>query len=269
MNSGKYVLGMVGLGVMGRNLVLNMSDHGYSIAGYDMDKEKTAKLNEQGQDKQVHGFDNVKDFINSLEKPKIVMMLVPAGKPVDSVIHDVLPFMSENDIIIDSGNSYYEDTDTRAKMLEEKNIFYLGVGVSGGEHGARYGPSIMPGGPQHAYEQVRDIFEAVLRHVDDEPCVTWLGPGSAGHYVKMVHNGIEYALMQLISETYDIMSQVLGFSYDQLSQTYDKWNQGNINSFLTEITSDIFKKIDEKTHKHLVEVILDEAHQKGTGTWFF
>ena len=267
MAAEKYILGMVGLGVMGRNLVLNMTDHGFAVAGYDKDKEKVKALNEQSESKLVQAFDNVESFINSLEKPKTVMMLVPAGKPVDSVIRDVLPYLSKNDMIIDAGNSYYKDTDTRADKLAKKNIFYLGVGVSGGEHGARYGPSIMPGGPQDAYERVHDIFEAISAHVDDEPCVTWLGPGSAGHYVKMVHNGIEYGLMQLISETYDIMSQMLELSYDQLSQTYKTWNEGPLNSFLIEITSDIFKKIDEKTHKHLVEVILDEAHQKGTGTW--
>ena len=267
MNDEKYKLGMVGLGVMGRNLVLNMADHGFAIAGYDMDKGKAAQLNEQGKGKKVRGFDNVEDFVDSLAKPKIVMMLVPAGKPVDNVIHNVLPFLSDNDIIIDAGNSYYKDTDTRAEMLAKKNIFYLGVGVSGGEHGARYGPSMMPGGPQEAYEQVRDIFEVISAHVDNEPCVTWLGHGSAGHFVKMVHNGIEYALMQLISETYDIMSQVLGFSDEKLSRIYNTWNDGALNSFLIEITSDIFKKIDDRTHKYLVEVILDEAHQKGTGTW--
>jgi 6-phosphogluconate dehydrogenase len=263
----KYIVGMVGLGVMGRNLVLNMADHQYAVAGYDKDKDKTDKLNEQGKNKQIHGFEKVEDFVESLAVPKTVMMLVPAGKPVDSVIRDVLPFLSENDIIIDAGNSYYKDTDTRAKMLAKKKIFYLGVGVSGGEHGARYGPSIMPGGPKQAYEHVREILEAISAHVDGQPCVTWLGSGSAGHYVKMVHNGIEYGLMQLISETYDIMSQVLEFSYEQLSQIYNKWNKSMLNSFLVEITSDIFKKIDEKTHKHLVEVILDEAQQKGTGTW--
>ena len=164
----KYILGMVGLGVMGRNLVLNMA-------------EKVKALNEQGKNEFVQAFDNVEDFIDSLEKPKTVMMLVPAGKPVDSVIRDVLPYLSKDDIIIDAGNSYYKDTDTRADMLAKKNIFYLGVGVSGGEHGARYGPSIMPGGPQDAYERVRDIFNAISAHVDEEPCVTWLGPGSAGN----------------------------------------------------------------------------------------
>ena len=267
MDKEQYVLGMVGLGVMGRNLVLNMADHGFAVAGYDKDPEKIHQLNEEGKDNTVHGFENIKEFINSLAKPKIVMMLVPAGKPVDSVIDDVLPFVSENDILIDAGNSFFKDTDKRAKKLAQEKIFYLGVGVSGGARGARFGPSIMPGGPREAYENVRDIFEAASARVNGAPCVTWLGPGSAGHYVKMVHNGIEYGLMQLIAESYDIMSQILKFSPDQLSQVYAKWNDGSLNSFLIEITSNIFKKIDEKTHKHLVEVILDEAHQKGTGAW--
>jgi 6-phosphogluconate dehydrogenase len=267
MDKEKYKLGMVGLGVMGRNLVLNMADHGFAVAGHDKDPEKTQKLNEESKNKPVRGFKKVEDFIESLDRPKTVMMLVPAGKPVDNVISDVLPFLSENDILIDAGNSHYRDTDTRAEKLAKKRISYLGVGVSGGAHGARFGPSIMPGGPKQAYEYVRDIFEAASAHVNNIPCVTWLGPGSAGHYVKMVHNGIEYGLMQLIAESYDIMSQALGFSCDQLSKIYEQWNEGPLNSFLIEITSNIFKKIDEKTHKHLVEVILDEAHQKGTGAW--
>ncbi|MEJ2704147.1 MAG: NADP-dependent phosphogluconate dehydrogenase [Sedimentisphaerales bacterium] len=267
MDKEKHELGMVGLGVMGRNLVLNMADHGFAVSGYDKDPEKVQKLNEESKNKQISGFAKVEEFIASLTKPKIVMMLVPAGRPVDSVIRDVLPLLSEHDILIDAGNSFFKDTDERAAKLSGRGISYLGVGVSGGEHGARFGPSIMPGGPKDAYEHVHEILEAVAARVDNSPCVTWLGPGSAGHYVKMVHNGIEYGLMQLISETYDIMSQVLEFSSDRLSQIYQQWNEGSLNSFLIEITSNIFKKIDEKTHKHLVEVILDEAHQKGTGAW--
>lgn len=261
------MLGMIGLGVMGRNLVLNMADRGFAVAGYDKDKDKVEQLSQEGRDKKVQGFNNVKDFIKSLDKPKTIMMLVPAGKPVDSVISDVLLFLSENDILIDAGNSHYKDTDRRAEKLSERKIHYLGVGVSGGEHGARYGPSIMPGGPKQAYEHVQDIFEAASAHVDDTPCVTWLGPGSAGHYVKMVHNGIEYGLMQLIAEVYDIMSQALGLTCEQLSRIYRQWNDGPLNSYLIEITSDIFQKIDKNTHKHLVDIILDEAHQKGTGAW--
>ncbi len=263
----KCVLGMVGLGVMGRNLVLNMADHGFAVAGYDKDPEKIKSLNEEGAGKTVQGFDNVGDFIESLDRPRTVMMLVPAGAPVDSVIADVLPLLMENDILIDAGNSFFKDTDRRAEKLSKNKIRYLGVGVSGGAHGARFGPSIMPGGPRDAYENVREIFEASAAHVDNTPCVTWMGPGSAGHYVKMVHNGIEYGLMELIAEIYDIMAQGLGFSCDRLSRVYEQWNEGTLNSYLVEITSNIFRKIDEKTHKHLVDVILDEAHQKGTGAW--
>jgi len=267
MDNQKYKLGMIGLGVMGRNLVLNMADHGFSVAGHDNDPKKVQMLNSEGKNHPIHAFESVKDFIDALDTPKTVIMLVPAGAPVDSVIGDITPLLAERDIIIDAGNSFFKDTDRRADMLSKKKISFLGVGVSGGAHGARFGPSIMPGGPQEAYKQVRDVFEAVAAHVDDTPCVTWLGPGSAGHYVKMVHNGIEYALMQLISETYDIADQVLGLSYDQLSHTFARWNEGPLNSFLVQITADIFKKIDDKTHKHLLDVILDEAHQKGTGAW--
>ena len=263
----QYILGMIGLGVMGRNLSLNMADRGFAVAGYDNDSDKIRALNDEASERDVYGFENINEFVESLEKPKILMMLVPAGDPVDIVINEVLPLLSENDILIDAGNSYYKDTDFRAEKLSKKNIFYLGVGISGGAHGARFGPSIMPGGPEEAYEHIRDIFEAASAHVDDTPCVTWLGPGSAGHYVKMVHNGIEYGLMQLIAEVYDIMLQALGFTCEQLSRIYRQWNDGPLNSYLIEITSDIFQKIDKKTHKHLVDIILDEAHQKGTGAW--
>ncbi len=267
MTKGEYNMGIVGLGVMGQNFALNIGDHGFGVAGFDKDTEKVNNLNEQADDKSVHGFADMKEFAASVGKPRIVVMLVPAGKPVDDVIADVLPHLSPNDILVDAGNSFFRDTDRRAKDLSKEKVLYLGVGISGGAHGARFGPSIMPGGPRQAYEHVSSIFEVASAHVDGSPCVAWLGPGSAGHYVKMVHNGIEYALMQLISETYDIMSQGLGLSCDRLAQIYGQWNEGPLNSYLIEITSDIFRKIDEKTHKHLVEVILDEAHQKGTGTW--
>ena len=267
MTEKKYKIGMVGLGVMGRNLVLNMADQGFAVAGYDKDFEKINELDKEASNKDVQSFDNPKDFITSLDKPKIIMMLVPAGEPVNSVINDITPLLSKNDILIDAGNSHYKDTNLRMEKLARKKINYLGVGISGGSHGARFGPSIMPGGSKEAYGHVRDIFEAASAHIDDEPCVTWLGPGSAGHYVKMVHNGIEYALMQLIAETYDIMQQTLGLSDSQLSMVYKQWNDGPLNSYLIEITSNIFRKIDEKSHKHLVDIILDEAHQKGTGTW--
>ena len=194
-------------------------------------------------------------------------MLVPAGPAVDSVIYDLLPYLEKGDLIIDAGNSHFSDTDLREKTLAEKDILYMGVGVSGGEEGARHGPSMMPGGPQEAYERVRSIFEAAAAHVAGDPCVAYLGPGSAGHYVKMVHNGIEYGLMELIAESYDLMKRGLGLSNDELSDVFAGWNKTELNGYLIEITSHIFRKIDERTGKRLVDLILDEAKQKGTGMW--
>jgi 6-phosphogluconate dehydrogenase len=187
--------------------------------------------------------------------------------PVDAVIRDLLPHLQPGDLIIDGGNSHFDDTDLRGKMLAEKGLHFLGVGISGGESGARHGPSIMPGGPREAYERVRPIFEAVAAKVNGEPCVTYLGPGSAGHYVKMVHNGIEYGLMQLIAESYDLMKRGLGLSDDELHDVYARWNETELNGFLIEITAQIFRQVDEKTGRRLVDVILDEARQKGTGKW--
>jgi 6-phosphogluconate dehydrogenase len=263
----QYEIGMVGLGVMGRNLVLNMADHGFSVAGYDKDPAKVESLRKESSEHAVQGATNMIDFIAMLQKPRAIMMLVPAGAPVDSAIKDLLPHLAKDDLIIDAGNSYFKDTDLRAGYLAEKGIHFLGVGVSGGEEGARHGPSIMPGGPKEAYERVRPIFEAIAAKVNGDPCVTWLGPGSAGHFVKMVHNGIEYAVMQLIAETYDLMKRGLGFNDDELHDIYCSWNNGELNGYLMEITSHIFSKADEKTGKRIVDEILDIAKQKGTGMW--
>ena len=260
-------IGMVGLGVMGRNLVLNMADHGYAVVGYDKDPSRAQALQKEGAGKTVRGAASPNEFVASLRAPRAVMMLVPAGKIVDNVIRDLLPLLERGDLIVDGGNSYFKDTDLRAQMLTEKGIQYLGVGISGGEAGARHGPSMMPGGPQDAYERVRAIFEAVAAHVNGDPCVTYLGPGSAGHYVKMVHNGIEYGLMRLIAETYDLMKRGMGLTDDELADGYDQWNRGDLNSYLVEITAHIFRQVDDKTGKRLVDVILDEAKQKGTGKW--
>ena len=198
---------MVGLGVMGRNLVLNMADHGGEVAGYDKDQNKVEALRKESAERNIRGAANILDFIALLRQPRAIMMLVPAGAPVDSVIKDLLPHLDKGDLIIDAGNSYFKDTDVRARNLTAKGIQFLGVGVSGGEEGARHGPSIMPGGPKEAYERVRPVFEAVAAKVNGDPCVTHLGPGSAGHFVKLVHNGIEYGIMQLIAETYDLMKR--------------------------------------------------------------
>ena len=203
----QYEIGMVGLGVMGRNFLLNMADHGRSVAGYDKDAAKVAALRQEAENRDIRGAADIKRFIALLRKPRAIMMLVPAGAPVDSVIKDLLPHLGKGDLIIDAGNSYFKDTDLRARNLAAKGIQFLGVGVSGGEEGARHGPSIMPGGPKEAYERVRPVFEAVAAKVNGDPCVTHLGPGSAGHFVKLVHNGIEYGIMQLIAETYDLMKR--------------------------------------------------------------
>jgi len=260
-------IGMVGLGVMGRNLVLNMADHGFSVAGYDKDPTQVEALRKESADRNICGTENMNKFIALLRPPRAVMMLVPAGAPVDSVIKDVLPHLDKGDLIIDAGNSYFKDTDERARNLMGSGIRFLGVGVSGGEAGARHGPSIMPGGPKEAYERVRPIFEAVAEKVNGDPCVTWLGPGSAGHFVKMVHNGIEYGVMQLIAETYDLMKRGLGLHDDEVRDKFSAWNQGELNGYLIEITSHIFSKQDEKTGRRLIDDILDVAKQKGTGMW--
>ena len=267
MDKKNYQIGMIGLGVMGRNLVLNMSDHGYSVAGYDKNSEMVQRLNEEAKKRPVEGFDDLGQFVKSLQKPRSVMILVPAGKPVDAVIKELLSELDKGDLIIDGGNSHFSDTNLRAKSLAEKGIHYLGVGISGGESGARHGPSMMPGGAEEAYERVRPIFEAAAAHVDGESCVTFLGPGSAGHYVKMVHNGIEYGIMQLISEIYDLMKRGLGMTDDEIHQVFVNWNKQELNSYLVEITGAIFNEIDEQIGRPLIDVILDEAKQKGTGMW--
>lgn len=260
-------IGMIGLGVMGRNLLLNMADHGFIVAGYDKDKEKVASLSKESQNRHIYSETSVEAFLKRLRKPRAIMLLVPAGRAVDSVINDLLPHLEPGDLIIDGGNSHFTDTNVRAEYLQKKNIQFLGVGISGGEEGARHGPSIMPGGPKEAYERVSFILKAVAASVNNDPCVTYLGNGSVGHFVKMVHNGIEYGMMQLIAETYDLMKRGLGLDNNQLSEIYDSWNNSELNSYLIEITSHIFKKKDEKTAKSLIDEILDVAKQNGTGMW--
>jgi 6-phosphogluconate dehydrogenase len=263
----KYEIGMVGLGVMGRNLVLNIADHGYSVCGYDKDLSKVQELQTEAGSRAINAAQSLEGFVSVLSTPRVIMMLVPAGQVVDNVIRELIPLLERGDLIIDAGNSHFKDTDLRAKSLAEKGTLYMGVGVSGGEEGARHGPSLMPGGPREAYERVRPIFEAVAAHVEGAPCVAYLGPDSAGHYVKMVHNGIEYGLMQLIAESYDLMKRGLGLSDDELSNVYADWNKAELNAYLIEITSHIFTQADERTGKRLIDVILDEAKQKGTGMW--
>src|SRR5215475_703593 len=268
MANNSFKFGMIGLGVMGRNLLLNMADHGFPVAGFDKDAQKTATLESSANPgTTVKGVNTLAEMVQLLEKPRRMMMLVPAGKPVDDVINDLLPLLDKGDIVIDGGNSHYIDTLRRVKFMEEKNIHFMGVGISGGESGARNGPSIMPGGDPVAYPHVKPILEAVSAKVNNSPCVAHLGKGAAGHYVKMVHNGIEYAIMQLISETYDLLHRGLGLDNDELHKIYKNWNEGELQSFLVEITRDIFLKKDDKTGNRLVDMILDKAGAKGTGKW--
>lgn len=268
MENQLFDFGMIGLGVMGRNLLLNMADHGFPVIGFDKDNQKSAALEAAATPgTTVKGVNTLAEMISQLKAPRKIMMLVPAGKPVDEVIAELLPLLSQGDIVIDGGNSHYTDTLRRVTYLKEKGLHFMGVGISGGEHGARTGPSIMPGGDPQAYPQVQPILEAVAAKVNGSSCVAHLGKGAAGHYVKMVHNGIEYAIMQLISESYDLMHRGLGLSNDELHKVYRNWNEGELQSFLIDITRDIFLQPDDKTPARLVDMILDKAGSKGTGKW--
>ncbi|WP_343486001.1 NADP-dependent phosphogluconate dehydrogenase [Allomuricauda sp. d1] len=268
MTDKKYDFGLVGLGVMGRNFILNVADNGFSAFGNDLDEEKVnALIDEGGDTRRVNADVDAAVFVEALSKPRKIMLLVPAGKIVDAVIEKLLPMLDKGDIIIDGGNSFYSDTDRREAYLKEKGVNFFGAGVSGGAKGARKGPSIMPGGNREAYQHVKPIFEAVAAKYEGEPCVAYLGPKSAGNYVKMVHNGIEYGLMQLTSEIYDLLKKAVGLSNEELHKIYSEWNNGRLQSFLVEITSEIFAQKDELTDGDLVDVILDKAKQKGTGKW--
>jgi 6-phosphogluconate dehydrogenase len=268
MANSLYDFGMIGLGVMGRNLLLNMADHGFSVIGFDKDAAKNSALESAATPgTTVKGVSELATMIQLLERPRKVMMLVPAGQPVDDVITSLLPLLEPGDVIIDGGNSHYTDTLRRVKQLREKNIHFMGIGVSGGEQGARTGPSIMPGGDQEAYAKVKPMLEAIAAKVKGVPCVAYLGKEGAGHYVKMVHNGIEYAIMQLISESYTLLKQGAGLNNDQLHEVFKNWNLGALQSFLVEITADIFLQNDDKTDKRLIDVISDKAGSKGTGKW--
>jgi 6-phosphogluconate dehydrogenase len=263
-----YNFGMIGLGVMGRNFLLNMADHGFKVIGFDKDAQKTAALESAATPgTTVKGVNTLKEMVDLLEIPRKIMMLVPAGKPVDDVIESLLPLVQPGDIIIDGGNSHYTDTLRRVSYLQQKSIHFVGMGVSGGEEGARKGPSIMPGGDPSSYPAIKPMLEAVSAKVNGEPCVAHMGKGAAGHYVKMVHNGIEYAIMQLISEAYDLLHRGLGLNNDELHEVFKQWNAGELQSFLVEITADIFKQPDDKTGNRLVDMILDRAGSKGTGKW--
>src|SRR5690625_3397921 len=255
------------MAVMGKNLALNIESRGYSVSIYNRTTSKAEAVIEEHSDKNLHLQTTIEEFVDSLATPRRIRLMVQAGAGTDAVIQQILPYLDKGDVLIDGGNSFYQDTMRRNEELAESGINFIGTGVSGGEEGALKGPSIMPGGQKEAYEKVAPIFEAISAKVDNEACVTYIGPNDAGHYVKMVHNGIEYGDMQLICEAYFIMKHVLGSSADELHEVFADWNKGELDSYLIEITADIFKKKDDETGKPLVDVILDTAGQKGTGKW--
>ncbi|MBW2305528.1 MAG: NADP-dependent phosphogluconate dehydrogenase [Deltaproteobacteria bacterium] len=264
----KQEIGLVGLAVMGENLALNIESKGFSIAVYNRTTDKVKKLVEsRGSGKNILGTYSIKELIDSLEPPRRIILMVKAGPAVDELIDQIKPYLSEGDILIDGGNSFFKDTDRRFTFLRTEGIHYMGTGISGGEEGALKGPSIMPGGPKEAYERLEPILTKIAAQVDDGPCCTYIGPSGAGHFVKMVHNGIEYGDMQLIAEAYDILKNALGLEAAELADIFARWNEGVLNSFLIEITAKVFTKTDSETGKPLVDMILDKAGQKGTGKW--
>jgi 6-phosphogluconate dehydrogenase len=260
-------IGMIGLAVMGENLALNIARNGFPIAVFNRDTTKVDKFLHRAEGKQVIGAYSIEDFVKSLETPRKIILLVKAGAPVDDVLAHLKPLLDPGDIVIDGGNSYFEDTRRREKEMKAAGFNFIGSGVSGGESGALWGPSLMPGGDRDAYEQIRPIWEAIAAKVDDGPCVTYIGPDGAGHFVKMVHNGIEYGDMQLIAEAYDILRNALGLEASELAGVFAKWNEGDLNSYLIEITAKIFTVGDPSGSGALVDKILDVAGQKGTGKW--
>ncbi len=265
----KMNIGLIGLAVMGENLVLNMESKGFSVSVFNRTTSKVeAFISGRAQGKNIRGCFSIEELVQSLERPRKIMLLVKAGQPVDDFIDLLIPHLESGDIIIDGGNSHFPDTIRRTKYVEDKGFLYIGTGVSGGEEGALRGPAIMPGGSLAAWPHIKSIFQAISAKVaDGSPCCDWVGDNGAGHFVKMVHNGIEYSDMQMICETYDIMSKLLGMTTQEIQGVFDDWNQGELNSYLIEITRDILGKIDDETGEPIVEVILDTAGQKGTGRW--
>ena len=258
---------MIGLGTMGRNLVLNIADHGFSVCGYDRDVAQQQRLTGEGTGKPVLAVASMQQLVDSLEKPAKIMLLVPAGKIVDAVLAELVPLLQKSDIVIDGGNSHFTDTDKRYTQLQQSGVHFMGMGVSGGEEGARLGASMMPGSNEQSFNAVKNILESIAAKTEDGSCVTFIGNGAAGHYTKMVHNGIEYAMMQLISEVYGFLKSVGGLSNAALQQTFADWNNTGLRGFLIEITADVFLKKDDKSDSFIIDMILDKAKQKGTGMW--
>jgi 6-phosphogluconate dehydrogenase len=264
-----YDIGLIGLAVMGENLVLNMENHGFSVAVFNRTTSKVENfINGRAKGKNIKGCFSVEELVDSLQKPRKIMLLVKAGQAVDSFIDKIMPHLDKGDIIIDGGNSHFPDSIRRTKYVEDKGFLFIGTGVSGGEEGALNGPSIMPGGSDAAWPEVKTIFQSIAAKVDDgSPCCEWVGKNGAGHFVKMVHNGIEYGDMQMICEAYSIMKNALGMSPDEMQKVFADWNKGELDSYLIEITRDILGKKDDETGKPMVDMILDTAGQKGTGKW--
>lgn len=264
---GEQHLGIMGLGVMGKNLALNAASKGFSAAGFDANREKSQQVSAEVSGHNIAVANSLPEFVESLERPRRIWVMVPAGKPVDSVLQELRPFLTRDDIVIDGGNSYFKDTERRAKDLEAAGLRFFGMGVSGGEEGALHGPCLMPGGHEESYRYLEPLLTRMAAQTCDGPCCTYLGPGGAGHYVKMVHNGMEYGIMQAICEAYDIFKNVVGLSAPQIRDIFSAWNQGDLNSFLVEISIVVLGKIDPETKKPLVDLVLDTAGQKGTGKW--
>lgn len=263
----KQQIGIVGLGVMGHMLALNMESKGFSVAGFDLDAEKVNAVAANVRGKKILVTNELSVFLNALQTPRRILMMVPAGAPVDAVISDLKSHLAKNDVLIDGGNSFFKDTERRSRELEAAGIRYIGTGISGGEEGALHGPCIMPGGQPSAYRLVKPILTKISAHVGTKPCCVYIGPEGAGHFVKMVHNGIEYGDMQIICEAYDILKRALHLTPEELHAVFSEWHAGPLNSYLMEITKDILARYDDETGKPLVDVILDKAGQKGTGKW--
>ena len=263
----KQQFGVLGIGVMGKSLAINVESRGFSVSVYNRNRIKTDELLLEAKEKNILGTYSIEAFVNSLELPRKILIMIKAGNPVDETIEELIPYISKGDILIDGGNSFFMDTIRRSKNLHTLGFKFIGAGVSGGEEGALKGPAIMPGGEIEAYKIVEQIFTAIAAKVDGEPCCTYIGESGAGHYVKMVHNGIEYADMQLISEAYALLKGVAGLSNDRLHDVFAEWNEGELDSYLIEITSEIFKQKDNDTGEYMVDIILDRAGQKGTGKW--
>lgn len=264
----KGKIGLIGLAVMGANLARNLAGHGISTVVYNRSHDKTENfLKEFGSDTNLSGAAALEELVNSLEKPRKIILMIKAGEAVDAMIAKLIPLLEKDDILIDGGNSFFEDTRRRSREMEALGVHFVGMGVSGGEEGALHGPSLMPGGTREAYDALAPILKAVSAKAEGEACVDYMGPDGAGHYVKMVHNGIEYADMQMIADTYFVMKNVLGMTVEEMADTWETWNKSELSSYLVEITARILRKADEMTGKPLVDVILDVAKQKGTGRW--